>query len=254
MDGFTTWEPVIKSFPNALRIGNNHISFQIMPPPSDVSAKEFLSGPCDPPYNRPSGMIKPLLRWGDTHLTPRQCYVEDIPHCGPWWYKGQKLDNEYTKDPTFAVKQMVCTLGLRKRWNFSFDIGPTIEGKAPEDIKPVLDKIGAFLKWAGPAIYNTTGGYCAPIQGGWLNSGAFGVVSVPDNEKNTYYLIVTDPPVKFNKNCLRVQHNWVKVKSVTDLRTGKPVKFDLNGSLNISNNDWSDIKNYGAKIFKIVIE
>jgi len=254
MDGFSSWEPVIKSFPNAVRIGNNHLTFQSMPPPSDICAKEFTSGPCDPAYCRPSGMVKPLLRWGDDHLAPRKDYMEDIPHCGGWWYHGHPIDNQYTKDKTFAVKEMVCSLGVRRKWNFALGIGPTLDGTPPKSLEPVMDTLAAFMKWAAPAIHGTIGGEGAPIQGGWLNSGAYGVVTVPRGEENTYYLIVTEPPTKYTKNYLRVQHDWVKVKSITDLRTGKPVGFDMKGSLNIHNGDWSDIKNYGAKIFKIVIE
>ena len=254
MDGFSGWNPVIKSFPNAVRIGNNHLIFKNMHPPSDICAKEFTSGPCDPPYSRPSGMVKPLLRWGDDHLSPRKDYMEDIPHCGGWWYHGHPIKNKYTKDPTFIVKQMVCSLGTRRKWNYAVGIGPTLEGKAPKSLVPVVDALGAFMKWAGPAIYGTIGGEGAPLQGGWLNSGAYGVVTVSLSERNTYYLIVTEAPTKFTRNYLRVQHDWIAVESVSDLRTGKAVEFDMNGSLNIHNGDWSDIERYGAKIFKIRLE
>jgi hypothetical protein len=51
-----------------------------------------------------------------------------------------------------------------------------------------------------------------------------------------------------------VQHDWVDVESIVDLRTGKPANFNIQGSINIYGIDWSDIKNYGAKIFKIKLK
>ena len=253
MDGFMSWEPVIKSFPNAVRIGNNQLTFALNPPPH-ISTTEFLTGKCEPPYNRPSGLIKPNTQWGDDHLVPRKDRNEDIPTCNGWWYHGGKTTNNYTKDPTYLVKEMLCSLGVRRRWNFVIGIGPLVDGTTPPEFKPMIDTMHKFLQWATPAVFGTEGGECAPIQGGWLNSGAFGVVMVDRKAKNTYYLCVTEPPTIFTKTTLKIQHDWVHVKSITDLRTGEPVNYAVQGTINLYDIDWSDIKNYGAKIFKIVIK
>ena len=253
MDGFMSWNPVIKSFPDALRIGNNQLSFQLDPPPH-ISTTEFLTGKCDPSYNRPSGLIKPNTEWGDDHLVPRKDRNEDIPACNGWWYHGGKTDNKYTKDPTYLVKEMLCSLGVRRMWNFTIGLGPLVDGTAPPELTPMIKNMHNFLQWARPAIENTAGGEDAPIQGGWLNSGAFAVVMVDKKNKNTYYLCVTKAPYIHTKTDLKVQHDWVKVKSITDLRTGKPANYKVKGAINLFGVDWSDIKNYGAKIFKIVLK
>ena len=252
MDGWMSWQPVIDFFPNAVRIGNNQLDFSLNPP-ADYSTTEFLTGPTDPPYNRPSGLIKPNLEWGDSQLTPKTDCNEDIPTCNGWWYQGHPVKNRYTQDPTFWVKEMICDLGQRRSWNYVMGLGPRIDGTAPEEFRPMIEKMAAFLEWAHPAIYNTTGGVCAPIQQGWLNSGAFASITQSKTDKNTYYLLVTQPPEKFTKTHLRLQQYNIKVKSITDLRTGKPVSFQVGGTLDIENEDWSDIQNYGAKVFKIIL-
>jgi len=252
MDGYMSWQPVIDSFPNALRIGNNQVRFHLNPPPH-ISTTEFLTGKCNPAYNRPSALVKPLTEWGDDNLVPRKDFNEDIPTCNGWWYHGGRTDNNYTKDPVFVIKQMLCSLGVRRKWNFTLGVGPLVNGIVPPEFKPMVKKLGGFMKWARPAIYDTVGGEDAPIQGGWLNSGAFAVVMVDKKEKDTYYLCVLEPPTVHTKKDIKIQHDWVTVKSITDLRTGKPAVYDVKGSINIYNVDWSDIKDYGAKIFKIVI-
>jgi hypothetical protein len=253
MDGFISWQPVINSFPKALRIGNNQVTFSLNPMPH-FSTTEFLTSKCEPAYNRVSGLLKPNLEWGDDNLSPRKDFNEDIPTCNGWWYGGGKCNNEYVKDHTFLVKQILCSLGLKRKWNFTLGLGPLVDGTIPPEFKPMAKTVNEFFKWAKPAIYNTTGGIDDPLHGGWLNSGAFGVVTIDNKEPNTYYLSVLEPPTKFTKTMLKVQHDWVKVKSITDLRTGKPLPFNVSGTINITSPDWTDIQKYGAKIFKIVLE
>jgi len=253
MDGYMSWQPVIDSFPNALRIGNNQVRFHLDPPPN-VSTTEFLTGRCAPSYNRPSGLIRPMTEWGDDNLVPRKDFNEDIPTCNGWWYHGGRSVNEYTKDSTYCVKEMLCSLGMRRKWNFTLGLGPLVDGSVPPEFSPMVNTLHDFMEWAKPAIYNTVGGEGAPIQGGWLNSGAFGVVLVDQKEENCYYLCILESPSIYTKTDLKIQHDWVKVKSITDLRTGKSVKFDTKGTINLYNIEWSDIKKYGAKIFKIIVK
>jgi len=78
--------------------------------------------------------------------------------------------------------------------------------------------------------------------------------SDPDTQENTYYLLVTEHPHRDGQvlNMLQVQHDWVAVESISDLRTGTPCEFSDKGAIDILNiSDWSDIENYGAKVFKI---
>jgi hypothetical protein len=254
MDGYMSWKPVADIFPNALRVGNNQVRFHLNPPPH-ISTTEFLTSKnISPAYNRPSGLTKAMTKWGDDNLVPRKDYNEDIPTVNGWWYHGDKTSNNYTKNPTFMVKEMLCSLGVRRAWNYAPGIGLLIDGTVPVEFRPMIDKLNAFMKWGEPAVYDTVGGECAPIQGGWLNSGAFAVVMVDNKEPKTYYLCVLEPPTIHTKTDLKVQHDWVDVESIVDLRTGKPANFNIQGSINIYGVDWSDIKNYGAKIFKIKLK
>lgn len=51
-----------------------------------------------------------------------------------------------------------------------------------------------------------------------------------------------------------VQTNGISaIESITDLRTGKAQTFELDGVINITDIDWSDINEFGAKVFKIVL-
>ena len=53
----------------------------------DFGTTEFLSGPADPEYSRPSGLLKPHSVWG--MMNPIRDFNEDIPQAGGWWYEGR---------------------------------------------------------------------------------------------------------------------------------------------------------------------
>jgi len=254
MDGYGDWSSVVDVFPNAVRIGNNQTMFHLRPRP-DFGTTEFQFGRADPDYNRASGLRNPndpkLPGW---ILPPRKDFNEDIPTCNAWWWHGKTEDNDYTKDPTFWVKEMICSVGQRRKWNYAMGLGPLLDGSAPDEFKPMMKTMGDFMKWASPAIIDTMGGECAPVQQGRLSANAFGTVTVPYDEEDTYYLLVTDKPFRNGEaiDMLQVQHDGVKVESITDLRTGDAYEFSDDGAIDILNiTDWSDVENYGAKGFKI---
>jgi hypothetical protein len=249
LDGFSSWLPMKNNFPNAILTGNNHTNFFLFDIPADICAIEFLATEPEPQYNRPSAAMKPYLDFRDDQLVPRKDYVEDIPTCGNWWDTGDTIQNKYTQSPTFWIKEMICSLGIRRKWNYTMGLGPRLDGTPPPEFEPMLNAMERFMQWASPAIYNTTGGECYPIQAGWLNSNAFGALTVSNENPETSYLLVTDPPNIWDTEVLRVQHDWVEIESVKDLRTGKELEFIMNGSIDIINIDWSDIEEYGAKVF-----
>jgi len=253
LDGFSTWLPMKETFPNAILTGNNHTNFFPFDMSADICAVEFLASEPEPPYNRPSAAIKPYLEWRDDQLAPRKDFVEDIPACGNWWDMGDTWDNKYTQDPKFWIKEMICSIGIRRKWNYAMGLGPLIDGTAPPEFEPMLDAMGRFLEWASPAVFNTQGGECYPIQAGWLNSKAFGALTVSNDDPETSYLLVTEPPTEWDTTALRIQHDWIEVESITDLRTGANVPFRMHGSIDLTNEDWSDIEEYGAKVFKIKV-
>jgi len=242
-------------FPDAILTGNNQQQFPY--PEMNIAAAEFvLPELMDPPYNRPSGLTRPREKWRPS-VQLRNDYVEDIPAVNGWWYSGEgKLRKDYKDNPNFWVKQMICSLGQRGKWNFATGMGIKIDGSAADETKPLIEAMERFMEWASPAIYNTEGGLGSTIYPGWLNGGAFSSVTKSISESNVYYLLVTEAPSNPNWpiDMLLVQNdNIQKIESITDLRTGKPQPYELRGVLKIKDINWSDINEYGAKVFKIVL-
>jgi hypothetical protein len=117
--------------------------------------------------------------------------------------------------------------------------------------QPMLDNLHRFMAWAGEAIYGTIGGEGALLPPGWFAGDGFLSVTVSLDDPRVHYLHVTTAP---SLDRLSMQQNGCTVQSVTDLRTGQPHRFAMHGCLDIYDVDWSDVAEYGAKVFKVVIE
>jgi hypothetical protein len=246
-----------KRFPGCIVIHNNDGCFgwgNNGDPNIDYGTTEFLSGPADPEYSRPSGLVKTEPRWN--LLPPRRDYNEDIPSVGSWWYQpaGPNSDgyqnSRYAKTPTLVVKQMVSSLGQRREWNFALGVGPMIDGKFSPSLEPMVECLHHYFAWAAESIYNTIGGEGSALNPGWWNGGAYGSVTVSRVDPSVLYIHVTTAPKSEN---LRVPNNGYKIASVLDLRTGDPVPFIDNGVLIVQNKDWSDVDTFGDKVFKVTL-
>jgi alpha-L-fucosidase len=254
IDGSSYDLPVFmkKRFPGCIVIHNNDGAFGN--PEVDFGTTEFLSGPADPDYSRPTGLVKTHPRWNI--LPPRRDYNEDIPSIGAWWYQPVSPDNDgyrnsaYAKNPNFVVKQMVSSLGQRREWNFALGVGPMIDGKFPPSIRPMVESLHNFFAWASESIYDTTGGEGSALNPGWWNDGAYGSVTVSRKDSKTLYVHVTTAPKGDN---LRVPNNGYRVASVTDLRTGKTISYTDIGVLILYSKDWSDVETFGDKVFKVTL-
>jgi hypothetical protein len=235
-------------FPNCIVIHNNDSNLD--DPNIDYGTTEFLSGPAEPDYSRPSGLTRTHPRWNI--LPPRRDFNEDIPTAGNWWYQSSErlADLPCVKDPTYAVKQMVSSLGQRRQWNFALGVGPMIDGRFPPELAAMSENFHKFFAWAAESIYDTTGGEDSALNPGWWNDGAYGSVTVSLKNPRLLYVHVTTAPRVDN---LRVPNNGYKIASVSDLRTGKTVSFWDGGSLRIQNKDWADVAAYGDKIFKVTL-
>ena len=218
----------------------------------DFGTTEFLSGPADPEYSRPSGLLKPHTEWG--MMNPIRDFNEDIPQAGGWWYEGRDdafyRALPYVKDSTYLVKQMVSSLGQRRQWNFALGIGPMIDGKLPACFSPMIENTGRFLGWAGEAIYDTMGGEGSAFNPGWFNDGAYGSVTVSREDPRCHYILVSTAS---STDHLTVQNNGYQVASVVDLRSGKPVEFSDGGVLVVRHGDWKDVSDFGAKVFRVTL-
>jgi len=238
--------------PRGVVIHNNESGWGLTPS-VDFGTTEFLSGPADPEYSRPTGLVKQHQQF---HMkNPIRDFNEDIPEAGGWWYQGREdafyQALPYVKDPTYLVKEMVSSLGQRRQWNFALGIGPLIDGTLPACFAPMIENIGHFLAWAGEAIYDTMGGEGAALNPGWFNDGAYGSVTVSRQDPCCHYILVTTAP---SSDELMVQNNGYQVASVTDLRSGTPVEFSDGGLLSLRHLDWNDVSEFGAKVFKVTLK
>ena len=237
--------------PQGVVIHNNESGWGLTPS-VDFGTTEFLSGPADPDYSRPTGLVKQHPEWG--MMNPIRDFNEDIPEAGGWWYLGREdafyQELPHVKDPTYLVKQMVSSLGQRRQWNFALGIGPMIDGTLPACFAPMIENTGRFLAWAGEAIYDTMGGEGSAFNPGWFNKGGYGSVTVSRKDPRCHYILVTTAP---SEERLTVQNNGYQVASVVDLRSGKPVEFIDSGTLHLLHVDWRDVSEFGAKIFKVTL-
>jgi hypothetical protein len=237
--------------PQGVVIHNNESGWGLTPS-VDFGTTEFLSGPADPDYSRPTGLVKQHPEWG--MMNPIRDFNEDIPEAGGWWYLGREdafyQELPHVKDPTYLVKQMVSSLGQRRQWNFALGIGPMIDGTLPACFAPMIENTGRFLAWAGEAIYDTMGGEGSAFNPGWFNKGGYGSVTVSRKDPRCHYILVTTAP---SEERLGVQNNGYQVASVVDLRSGKPVEFIDSGTLHLLHGDWRDVSEFGAKIFKVTL-
>jgi hypothetical protein len=236
--------------PKGIVIHNNESGWGLTPS-VDYGTTEFLSGPADPEYSRPTGLVKQHPRFG--MMNPVRDFNEDIPNID-WWYIPHDdtyyQNLPYVKDPTYLVKQMVSSLGQRRQWNFALGIGPMIDGKLPACFSPMIENTGRFLAWAGESVYDTMGGEGSALNPGWFNDGAYGSVTVSRKDPKTLYIHVTTAP---SKDYLKVQNNGYKVASVADLRTGERVTFSDSGVLGLWGVKWDDVAAFGAKVFKVTL-
>lgn len=237
--------------PRLIVIINNEVLHDV--PETDMGTTEFLSCEPDPNYNRPSGLIKANPRF-EHILPPKTDFNEDIPTCNGWWHQSSQAALEgvrnslYVQDPTFWVKEMLASLGQRRKWNYVLGVGPLIDGTLPPLFTPMWDNMARFMGWASESIYGTQGGEGSGFLPGWWNNGSFGSVTVSLTDPCLHYLHVTTAP---SVDFLRVPHNGVEILAVTDLRTGTSLPFHGLGSLDIPNMDWSDVAEYGAKVLKV---
>lgn len=240
-----------KLLPDAICTINNQTNHQAAD--VDMGTTEFLSHTPDPIYSRPSGLRRPHPQF--QLLPPKADFNEDIPTCNGWWHGSPYEDDAalsrhpYVQDPTYWVKEMVSSLGQRRRWNYALGLGPTVEGKCPPVFAPMVANMGRFMAWAGEAIYNTVGGEGSWFEPGWVNAGGFVSVTVSLRDPRIHYVLVTTAPAGPN---LSLQHLGGKALRVTDLRSGKEIYGHNGGFLEFAiNNDWADVKEFGCKVLKI---
>ena len=238
-----------EKYPHHIVVVNNETDFRS--DDVDYATTEFLSNPnIDPAYCRPLGLVNRHEQWGIE--PPLSDYNEDIPTCGGWWYNGRIApDLPFLIDPTFIVKQMVSSLGQRRKWNYVLGLGLDITGSLPPELVPTADACHAFLEWSAESIYDTVGGEGSFFLPGRWNDGAFGSVTVDWEDKTLCYLHVTTPPTG---ETLEIPTTAEEISTLTDLRTGESIPFALeNGKLCLSYH-WTDTKTYGDTVLRVTVK
>lgn len=246
-------------WPNAVVIGNNISDFRVN---CDVSTSEICPKDthASPAYNR----VDTFSRLGSFGSAIAQRDLNEVDYnLAGWWYGGEKgKEVPYVKDPRLLVKEVVCALGQRGRWNATIAVGPRIDGTIPPFLAPVAANFGKFLKWAAPAVYGTKGpagtffdpGYAGAMNGS--TCAAFYTVTQSLADPNTFYAIITERDVsklangKERANISIFQTNGHRPRQVTDLRTGRKYAFSTPCGTVVENIDFSDVDAFGATILK----
>ena len=212
----------------------------------------FLNGGCEGHALSADGGAAPGVNRWNGRATPQTDFNEDVPTPHHWWFRGEdeEIMPECERDRFFLLRQMVCSLGRRGRWNVAFGIGPRLDGTMPPRLKPQLDAIRDFLAWAGEAVYGTRGPAGTFLRAGWteLRGGrAFYAVTVRLDDPSVCYAIFTEPP----SGRVLVDTSGFEPRRATDLRTGRELPFRMGAGPIFESGPWRDISAFGAAVVKL---
>lgn len=128
-----------------------------------------------------------------------------------WGYQGG--DNHYK-----SLHQIlrIFTDCISKGGNLLLDIGPREDGTIDERQVTVLKELGAFIRKNAEAVYDTQAGI--PLE-------YFAGSSTLSKDKKTLYLFVAGVPAEG----VCIKGLCSKIKSVTCLHTGNPLRWDIYG-------------------------
>jgi hypothetical protein len=239
-----------RRFPNSIVINNNNTSLDI--PDVDYGTTEFLACPPEPDYCRPNALrqVSPY-----SISIPGRDFNEDIPTYNGWWYRENsigKASQIYLDDPKFLLRQMISSLGQRGQWNFAFGLGPRIDGTLPPELAPSMQCVADFMEWGKEAIDNTTGGEASQIAPGYFTAPwspqGFCSVTVSLSDPSIHYILVTQAP---DTNRAGFRSHGALPRKISDLRTGENIPFSMTENIIIDDIDWSDVSEFGVKVFKV---
>ncbi|WP_419999888.1 alpha-L-fucosidase [Streptomyces boninensis] len=190
-------------------LSNNNEDTPIM----DTVSNEQKTG-MTPSYDYPQAAFTPMPRLTEADYK--------LPTEGAWWYDGK----DHPVDYRLSTGRYVANAGSSMKSLMAET--PMVNGKMP----PAQEKFNDFMStWAPPireSLARTEGGgyLYGGLQPGFWNDGAHGVVTVAKEDDNTQYVHVLTRP---GGDLLRLRDNGYDVTEVTDLRTGKPLRFSQSG-------------------------
>ncbi|MET7619375.1 alpha-L-fucosidase [Streptomyces sp. NPDC005408] len=193
-----------------MTLSNNNEDTPIM----DMVSHEQKTG-MTPSYDQPSAIWTPMPRLTES------CYK--VPDSGSWWYDGQ--DRPVTTG--LNVGRYVANAGTSIK--SLMDLTAMVDGKLP----PQQQKFTDFMKDYLPPIWKSLsgvegGGYMyGGMQPGAWNDGAYGYLTISKADRTRQYVHVTTRPTSGDE--VKIRDNGYRVKRVTGLRTGKPMRFEQQG-------------------------
>ncbi len=185
-------------------LSNNNEDTPIM----DTVSNEQKTG-ITPPYDYPQAAFTPMPRLTEADYK--------LPTNGGWWYDG----TDQAVDFRLSTGRYITNAGSSMKSLMAET--PMVNGKFP----PQQEAYNNFMASWVPPIKSSLqgkegGGYMyGGMQPGFWNDGAHGVITVEPGARTQYLHVVTRP----RTDLLRLRDNGYKVTKVSDVRTGKPLRF-----------------------------
>ncbi|WP_410599171.1 alpha-L-fucosidase [Amycolatopsis sp. lyj-90] len=185
-------------------LSNNNEDTSIM----DTVSNEQKTG-ITPPYDYPQAAFTPMPRLTEADYK--------LPTNGAWWYDG----TDQAVDFRLSTGRYIANAGSSMKSLMAET--PMVNGKFP----PQQEAYNNFMASWVPPIKSSLqgkegGGYLyGGMQPGFWNDGAHGVITVEPGARTQYLHVVTRP----RTDLLRLRDNGYKVTKVSDLRTGKALRF-----------------------------
>jgi len=189
-------------------LSNNNEDTPIM----DTVSNEQKTG-MTPSYDYPAAAWTPMPRLVEADYK--------LPTVGQWWFDG----NDSAVDLRLSTGRYITNAGSSMKSLMAETA--MVNGKFP----PQQEAFNNFMAgWVPPireSLQGTEGGgyMYGGMQPGFWNDGAHGVITVKPGARTQYVHVVTRP----RTDMVRLRDNGYLVTSVTDLRTGQPMRFNQSG-------------------------
>ncbi|WP_370969134.1 alpha-L-fucosidase [Amycolatopsis sp. cg9] len=187
-------------------LSNNNEDTPIM----DTVSNEQKTG-MTPSYDYPQAVYTPMPRLTEADYK--------LPTNGDWWYSGgdQAVDfrlstGRYITNAGSSIKSLMAETAM-------------LNGKFPPQQEAFNDFMASWIQPIKESLQGTEGGgyLYGGMQPGFWNDGAHGVITIKGDTQ--YVHVVTRP----STNLVRLRDNGYRVTGVSDLRTGKPMRFAQSG-------------------------
>lgn len=166
-----------------------------------------------------TGMI-PSYDYPQAAWTPMPRLVEadyKLPSTGDWWYDG----GDHQVDARLSTGRYITNAGSSMKSLMAET--PMVNGRFPPRQEEFNDFMAGWVPPIRSSLQGTEGGgyMYGGMQPGFWNDGAHGVITVERGAKTQYVHVVTRPRTDF----VRLRDNGYLVTGVTDLRTGRSMRF-----------------------------